>query len=83
MVVHPGMLQAIIQGIYRIPLQLGGQQGHGFASAEQKSPESKGQMQGLSKLQRSVGGTPEDGQAKKTKHFGQPVYARFVGWASG
>ena len=40
------------------------------------SPESGGHRQGLSKRQRSAGGTPEAGQAKRPKQIGQPSYAR-------
>jgi hypothetical protein len=43
---------------------------------DSKSPKSGEHMQGTSKRQRSAGGTPEGGQAKRPKQSGQPSYAR-------
>ena len=50
--------------------------GGGPASAEHKSPEGAGHPQVSQKRQRSAGGTPHGGQAKRPKQTGQLSYAR-------
>ena len=50
--------------------------GGGPAFVEQKSPESRANPQSPHKRQRSAGGTPGDGQAKRPKQTGQLSYAR-------
>jgi hypothetical protein len=49
--------------------------GEGVASVGMKSPESEGHPQ-AQKQQRSAGGTPGGGQAKRPKQIGQLGYAR-------
>jgi hypothetical protein len=48
----------------------------GPAPTKLTSSEDGGPSQGPSKQQRSAGGTPEDGRAKRPKQIGQPSYAR-------
>jgi len=59
------------------PRTSGALQRSGPAPAKRTPPESGGgQMTGPSKRQRSAGGTPEDGHAKRPKQTGQPSYTR-------
>jgi len=58
------------------PSTSGAPQERGSAPARWMFPDSGGHWQGLSKRQRSAGGTPEDGRAKRPKQIGQPSYAR-------
>ena len=48
----------------------------GTSGVQGKPAESKGPPPGPSKRQRSAGGTPEGGHAKRPKQVGQPSYAR-------
>jgi hypothetical protein len=50
--------------------------GHGAAGQMPPPPEDRGHPQGPSKRQRSMGSTPEGGQAKRPKGSGQLSYAR-------
>jgi hypothetical protein len=61
----------------------GAQQGRGPAPARRVPPEIGRHLPGPSKRQRSAGGTPVGGQAKKPKQFGQLGYARIARKASG
>lgn len=41
-----------------------------------KPPESGGLLQGPGKCQRTLGSTPDGGQAKRPRHIGQLIYVR-------
>jgi hypothetical protein len=52
---------------------------HESSSTERESSERKGHLKGPGKWQRSSGGTPKGGQAKRPKQVGQLSYTRVTG----